>query len=91
MRRVASGLVVAEVALAIVLLVGAGLILAHVQRTALGRSGFSLRQRDDDDDQHSGRSLSRHRWRAQGYYRTRIAALRAFPASKKSDRRRSFR
>jgi hypothetical protein len=53
-RRAASALVVAEEALAIVLLVGAGLILRDIRAHLAHRSRFSRGRRHDRDD---GRSV----------------------------------
>lgn len=78
MRRIASGLVVAEVALAVVLLVGAGLILRTFSSLLAVDPGFAY-----DNVMTMTVSIPADRYRdsvaRQGYYRAAVAALRAVP------------
>lgn len=77
-RRIASGLVVAEVALAIVLLVGAGLILRTFSGLLSVDPGFRY-----DNVMTMTISIPADRYRDSiaraGYYRTAFAALRSLP------------
>ncbi|HEX4681575.1 MAG TPA: ABC transporter permease [Gemmatimonadaceae bacterium] len=77
-RRVASGLVVAEVALAVVLLVGAGLIMRTFSGLLSVDPGFRY---DDVMTMTVGIPADRYRDTVArlGYYRTASAALRAVP------------
>jgi len=77
-RRAASGLVVAEVALAIVLLVGAGLIIRTFASLLAVDPGFRI-----DHVMTLGIALPEDRYREvgarEGFYRQAFAALRAVP------------
>jgi putative ABC transport system permease protein len=80
-RRAASGLVVAEVALAIVLLVGAGLVMRTFARLLSVDPGFRY-----DHVMTIGISIPADRYRdslaRDGFYRSAFAAIRAVPGVK---------
>jgi predicted permease len=80
-RRVASGLVIAEVALAVVLLVGAGLIMRTFSSLLSVDPGFKY---DDVMTMSVGIPSDRYRDTVAriGYYNTATAALRAVPGVK---------
>ena len=72
-------LVVAEIALALVLLVGAGLLRAKLSADAVGRSGFEPRARHDDDSRSSRHPLTSNCRSGAGVYARVLDGLEMVP------------